>query len=172
MMAMRRLNRPIWHQYKLEASIFWLSMLVIGVYDLRRAAVCVYLPQAYAKWQLIAMNILQHDGCPTPQEDPLNHSPNFVGWLLNFLTFNNGFHGIHHETPGTHWSKLAELHEKRFVHKGMHPALNQKNIFGYIWRTTIWPCQRERWDGKPHVPPPCEPDEPWFDGQTIETYSG
>jgi fatty acid desaturase len=36
---------------------------------------------------------------------------NKLNWLYNLVTGNLGYHTAHHYKPGTHWSKLPELHE-------------------------------------------------------------
>ncbi|MBL4601129.1 MAG: fatty acid desaturase [Emcibacteraceae bacterium] len=36
---------------------------------------------------------------------------NKLNWLYNMVTGNLGYHTAHHYKPGTHWSKLPELHE-------------------------------------------------------------
>ena len=38
-----------------------------------------------------------------------NGARNFVGPVINYLTFNNGYHTIHHMYPTMHWSRLAGL---------------------------------------------------------------
>lgn len=35
-----------------------------------------------------------------------NGARNFVGPVINYLTFNNGYHTIHHMYPTMHWSRL------------------------------------------------------------------
>lgn len=44
------------------------------------------------------MSIPQHDGCD--ENSKYNFSRNFVGKWFNFLLFNNGYHTIHHMSPG------------------------------------------------------------------------
>jgi fatty acid desaturase len=165
----KRKDRPIYRQYLLEAIVFYSWSAVMLFLNWRKYIVVWFIPQLYAKYQIIGMNTLQHDGCPTPQEDKYNHSRNFVGPIVNFFTFNNGYHAIHHMHPGLHWSKLAEEHQ-RVVKPNNHPNLNQENIFLYFWRVHVYPGIRLSYDGKPYVLPPDEPDQPWYNG-TAETYS-
>jgi fatty acid desaturase len=80
----------------------------------------VVVPQLIANLGIVGINFLWHDGCDP--EHPVNHSRNFTGSLLNFLSLNNGYHGMHHEEPGMHWSLLPEAHARR-IHPGLHPAL-------------------------------------------------
>ncbi len=53
--------------------------------------VFVMLPHQYAAWGIMGINFVQHDGCDG--EHPYNHSRNFKGAVVNWFTFNNGFHG-------------------------------------------------------------------------------
>jgi fatty acid desaturase len=73
----------------------------------------VILPaQMLAVCLLMVMNLLQHDACDF--EHPLNHSRNFTSPLLNWFTFNNGYHSAHHLQPGAHWSDLPKFHQQLF----------------------------------------------------------
>ena len=86
-----------------------------------------------------------------------------MGKLINWWTFNNGYHGMHHVKPGLHWSLLPEAHQKVLA-PHIHPALEQKSLFMYFWRSTIWPGKRLTFDGKPLVLPEEGPDEAWIPG--------
>lgn len=166
--AQRALQRPIYTQLQLEAAVYVAVQLVFVLSDPRRWLLVFWLPHLVSKYSIISLNMLQHDGCD--ERSKYNHSRNFVGWWLNFLCFNNGYHGIHHMYPGKHWSCLKEEHEKRVKH-GMHPALDEPSIFGFIFCSFIYPGIRKSFDGKPMaVPEDQGPDEPWF-YSTTESYS-
>ena len=66
--------------------------------DWKKFLLYVLVPHQYAAWGIITMNFLQHDGCDEDTE--YNHSRNFVGKLVNWWTYNNGFHAIHHMRAG------------------------------------------------------------------------
>ncbi|MBL4686710.1 MAG: fatty acid desaturase [Nannocystaceae bacterium] len=51
-----------------------------------------------------------HAGLPT--DDPWEASYNIESRLYNFVSANLGYHTAHHLRPGTHWSRLPELHDK------------------------------------------------------------
>jgi fatty acid desaturase len=90
------------------------------------ALVC-FVPGFFALWTIMLFNYEQH-----VHADPWskhNHSRNFVGWWLNFLLFNNGYHAAHHENPGTHWSKLRAAHEK--IAPEIDPRLVERNMWWY-----------------------------------------
>ncbi len=80
------------------------------------------------------INIIQHDGCDTTTE--WNHSRNFVGKLFNFFMMNNGFHTIHHNRAGMHWSELARAHDREVVPR-MDPTLDERSMLFYLARTYL-----------------------------------
>jgi fatty acid desaturase len=67
-----------------------------------------FVPAFFALWTIMLFNYEQH--VHTDPWSDHNHSRSFYGKVLNFMLFNNGLHAAHHEHPGTHWSKLPELH--------------------------------------------------------------
>ena len=86
---------------------------------------------------------------------------NFVGKLVNFWTYNNGYHTIHHIEPGLHWSLLPGEHAKR-VAPFVHPNLDQANFPAYLFRTFFWPGKRVTYLGEPLVLRAEGPDEEWI----------
>lgn len=157
--AMYRRNPPWFRQMILEAVVFLGTMGTLLALDWKKFLLYVLIPHQYAAWGIITMNLLQHDGCDEDSE--YNHSRNFVGKLVNWWTYNNGYHSIHHLEPGLHWSLLPAEHEKR-VKPFIHPNLDQPSLLAYLWRTFGWPGQRLRYDGKPVVLPDEGPDEEWI----------
>ena len=119
----------------------------------------VFIPYRYAAWGIITMNLLQHDGCD--QDSDFNHSRNFVGSVVNWCTFNNGYHSIHHMKASLHWSLAPAAHAKK-VQPFIHPALEQASLLTYLWRTYGWPGKRLMYDGTPMVLPEEGPDEEWI----------
>ncbi len=151
---------PTWYrQYKLENGAVLGVTLGLFVLDWRKALVYWLVPHLYAAWGIISMNYLQHDGCD--QSHPHNHSRNFVGRLVNWWTFNNGYHGIHHAYPGLHWSLLPAAHARE-VAPYVAPELEQRSLLWYLLKTFVWPGRRVRYDGRPVVVPPSVPDESWI----------
>jgi fatty acid desaturase len=157
--AMYRQNKPWFRQMILEATVFLGSCAALLVLDWKKFLLYVLIPHQYAAWGIISMNLLQHDGCDADSE--YNHSRNFVGKIVNWWTYNNGYHTIHHMEPGLHWSLLPEAHAAR-VTPHIHPNLDQASLLGYIWRTFVWPGKRLRYDGKPMELPAEGPDEEWI----------
>lgn len=116
------------------------------------------IPHMYAAWGIVTMNLLQHDGCD--ENSAHNHSRNFVGAFVNWWVFNNGFHTIHHEHPGLHWSLTPAAHAKEIA-PHIHPNLDQPSLAGYIWRTYFL-NRRHDYLGNPVVLPPAAADEEWI----------
>ena len=190
MRAQQSGGRPIWKQYVVEAVSFYPAQVMLGVTCPERYFFLIFIPQMYAKFQIIAMNILQHDGCPPATEDAYNNSRNFVGRVVNYFTFNNGYHTIHHTNPGWHWYRLPESHD-RIIKPHIHPNLDQQNILSFFFEAHIYPGKRMWYDGSEvctapstlsafahthththtqYKLPPFSPDRPWYNG-TTEVYS-
>lgn len=82
------------------------------------------IPAAFALWSLMFTNYIQHVHC-----DPwskYNHSRNFVSPWVNWFVFEAGYHTVHHEHPGTHWSQYPDLHARRADR--IAPELNEHSI--------------------------------------------
>lgn len=148
----------------------------------------VYLPHLFAQWAIVTMNILQHDGCHVIQhvtsdgsrenthDSKYNTARNFTGRVLNFMTFNNGFHTVHHMHPSMHWSKLREQHMLR-VKPHIHPALDQSSLCRYVFCTFVFPGKRVDYLGRAVVFTTEQPgiDEDWTmehaaEGMTLKDY--
>jgi hypothetical protein len=148
--AMYRRNPPWFRQMMFEAIVFVGSMGALIALDWRKFLLYVLIPHQYAAWGIITMNLLQHDGCDENSE--YNHSRNFVGKLVNWFCYNNGYHTIHHMEAGLHWSLAPAEHQKR-VAPFIHPNLDQPSLLAYLFRTYFWPGKRVTYEGKPLVLP-------------------
>ncbi|MDP3274999.1 MAG: fatty acid desaturase [Deltaproteobacteria bacterium] len=146
--TMKNTHRAWYRQFLIETSICWGEKLVLFALDWRKTLLYIVIPHLWAVWGITAVNYLQHDGCD--QEHPVNHSRNFVGEIFNWFTFNNGFHGMHHEQPGLHWSLLREKHDE-LLHPTIHPELEQKSLLIYLVKAFFWPGKRVTYDGKPVI---------------------
>ncbi|KAF4674071.1 hypothetical protein FOL47_009750 [Perkinsus chesapeaki] len=150
-----------------EASTVICVSLALAILDWRRFLIYFYIPHFFAQWAIVGMNMLQHDGCDVvdyhDQKHNYNGSRNFVGYWLNYLTFNNGYHSIHHLYPKMHWSRLPCEHDKQ-IKPHIHPQLDQSSMGTYIFEAFIYPGIRLRYDGKPvdiDCTKPDDPDEDW-----------
>jgi fatty acid desaturase len=94
----------------------------------------VVVPQLWGARGILRINLIQHDGCDTTSE--WNHSRNFVGKAFNWIMCNNGYHTIHHNRAGLHWSVLAEQHQRDVLPR-MDASLNEPSMIGYLLRTYL-----------------------------------
>jgi beta-carotene hydroxylase len=107
-------------------SFYSLAMFV----DFQATFMFIIIPNILAQFVLVSFNYFQHNGC-----DPnslYDHSRNFTGSLINFLTFNNGFHTAHHHFPVAHWSQAPEIHKS--LQSKINPVLNESNFLKYFFR--------------------------------------
>lgn len=157
--AMRK-ERPGWYRQFLIEAAFYVSFLALTlILDWQKFLLFVLIPHQYAAFGIMGINFVQHDGCD--RDHPYNHSRNFTGKLVNWFTFNNGFHGIHHMHPSLHWSKLREAHARELT-PFIHPNLERRSLLVYLWEAYGWPGKRLRYDGAPVELPPAVPDDEWF----------
>jgi len=153
-------RHPSWfRQYRIENVVVVGTTVALIAFDWKKGLVYWLVPHLYAAWGIISMNYLQHDGCD--QDHPYNHSRNFVGKFVNWWTFNNGYHGIHHAHPTLHWSLLPAAHAREIA-PYIAPELDEPSLFLYSVRTFVWPGRRRTFDGKPVMLPPPVPDESWI----------
>jgi len=151
--------RDWWSQHRIESTLLFIGKVTLLWIDWKKALLFVFIPNMYGVWAIFGVNYWQHDGCD--ENDRYNHSRSFTGGLLNFFACNNGYHAVHHERPGMHWSLLPEYHREHY-HGRCHPELEQENLFLYLWRTCIYPGIRINFDGTPLTYlRPVDQDEDW-----------
>jgi beta-carotene hydroxylase len=89
--------------------------------------VAVGVPALLGNYWMMLTNYLQHVGCePATVHD---HSRNFVSPLWNWFVFDNGFHTVHHQQPGLHWSRGRARHQ--LAQGRIRPELNRSFILSY-----------------------------------------
>jgi len=99
------------------------------------------IPAFFALWTIMLFNFVQH--VHTDPWSEHNHSRTFVGRILNFFLFNNGFHTAHHETPGAHWTTLPKLHSQ--IEAGIEPALRTRSFAWWCFRNYFLGCFSDLW---------------------------
>jgi fatty acid desaturase len=105
------------------------------LYDFWSTLFFVVLPQLYGARSILRINLIQHDRCDTATE--WNHSRNFVGRAFNWIMCNNGYHTIHHNRAGLHWSVLHEHHTSE-VKPRIDPSLDEPSMVLYLLRTYLF----------------------------------
>jgi fatty acid desaturase len=156
---MKEKGDPWFHQFQVERWTALAVVVALVLVDWRAAILFLGVPRLWANWGIVGMNYLQHDGCD--EAHPYDHSRTFSGRAINWWTFNNGYHGIHHQKPHVHWSKLPATHAAEYA-PHVHPALVEPSIVAYCWRAFVWPGLRLDFRGAPVVLPPAAPDEDWM----------
>jgi fatty acid desaturase len=121
-------------QYILEQVFAFGLTIALLVNDFWTGLFFVVLPQLYGARCILRINLIQHDRCDIESE--WNHSRNFVGRAFNWIMCNNGYHTIHHNKAGLHWSKLAEAHD-RDVKPRIDPSLDEPSMVAYLLRTYL-----------------------------------
>lgn len=112
------------------------SWVIIFVYALmliiKLDATLMYiiLPHLMGQFILVSFNYFQHAGCDHLSD--FNHSRNFTGKFINYLTFNNGFHTAHHHFPTAHWSEYNVIHDS--IQNQIEPYLNENNFIYFFVR--------------------------------------
>lgn len=141
--AKAKRSNPKLHKHIVKQYVVWGSTLV-GVLAASIAlngawagfkvfAFAYGLPCLFGTWSMMWFNYMQH--VHTDPWSEHNHSRTFTGWVMNFLVFNNGFHTVHHENPGAHWSKLPALHAE--IHDKIDPALLERSFWWWIIRAYV-----------------------------------
>jgi beta-carotene hydroxylase len=126
-------------QWTKDRSYFWFCLsqyivlavwIAIGaVINWKKALLYIVVPQQVGLFSVLIFNFVQH--VHADEESKYDHSRNFVGFL-NTLLFNNGYHTVHHDRAGMHWSASPEAHAK--VADKISPVLNERSFWGYIFR--------------------------------------
>ncbi|MFW6051618.1 MAG: fatty acid desaturase family protein [Myxococcota bacterium] len=151
MIPMRAYLKRLWRTNRSRfAHCMMQYAVLLGVYavafavDWKKALLFVLIPHQFALFTIMVFNYLQH--VHTDEESEHNHSRNIVGPLMNLLLFNNGYHTVHHNQPGLHWSRLPEAHAK-IAHR-IDPRLNEPSFWWLVIRTYVlgsfWPRFRTR----------------------------
>ena len=121
-------------QYTTELVVAFGLTGAAMLYDFWGALLFIALPQLYGARCILRINLIQHDA--TDPSSEWNHSRNFVGRWFNWIMCNNGYHTIHHNRAGLHWTELAEAH-RREVAPRIEPRLDEPSMVLYLLRTFL-----------------------------------
>lgn len=99
--------------------------------DWKKALLYVVIPQQVGLFAVLVFNYLQHVGAD--EESEWEHSRDMISPVMNALLFNNGYHTVHHDHPGVHWSKLPAEHAK--IEQNLNPVLTEHSFWWFIFRT-------------------------------------
>jgi beta-carotene hydroxylase len=132
-------RRDFVRQYRLELAFAFGLTGLLALRDFWTTLFFVVVPQLYGARCILRINLIQHDRCDVGSE--WNHSRNFVGRAFNWIMCNNGYHTIHHNRAGLHWSVLDEAHAREVVPR-IDPALDEPSMVLYLLRTYLWQPKR------------------------------
>lgn len=144
--AKAKRSNPKLHQEIVRQYAVWIGAMVLSVaagialhgpwLGIKLALFTIILPGFFGPWCMMWFNYMQHVHCdPWSEHD---HSRNMTGRVFNFLVFNNGLHTIHHEHPGSHWSRAYELHNA--IADKIHPSLNWRSFWWWVIRGYVIPA--------------------------------
>jgi fatty acid desaturase len=122
-------------QYQLELAFAFGLTGAAFLWDFWTALFFVLIPQLWGARGILRINLIQHDGCDVGSE--WNHSRNFVGGFFNWIMCNNGYHTIHHNRAGMHWSVLDQLHARECVGR-IDPSLDEKSMTLFLLKTYLF----------------------------------
>ncbi len=113
--------------------------VVLGLYyaialllSWKKALLFILIPHQVSLFSVLIFNYVQH--VHTDEESAYNHARNFTG-LINLMLFNNGYHTIHHKSPGIHWSETPLA--QREIHQLIDPSLNERSFCWYMLRVYL-----------------------------------
>lgn len=128
--------------WRTNKTKYWLAVSQYGVLalfyagalwlDWKKALLFIVVPDQVSLFSVLIFNYVQH--VHADEESRFNHSRNFVGFL-NTMLFNNGYHTIHHEHPGIHWSETPAA--QREIQESIDPALVEKSFWWYLMRVYV-----------------------------------
>jgi fatty acid desaturase len=128
-----RCNRP---RFYLAASQYLLLGLyyaaAIFLWNWKKALLFIVVPHQVSLFSVLIFNYVQH--VHTDEESEYNHARNFTG-LINLMLFNNGYHTIHHQAPGIHWSETPEA--QHGIENCIDPSLNERSFWWYMLRVYL-----------------------------------
>jgi beta-carotene hydroxylase len=113
----------------LEKTALWLLVLAVLLFaGWESLAMILVLPWLAGLAMLVGVNLLQHEGVRDGSRD-------FVGPVVNWLLFNNGYHTVHHLFPSLHWSRLVDRH--RETARGQPRAHDEPSILRYLAKMLV-----------------------------------
>ncbi len=144
-------RRELVRQYTVELAFAFGVTALLAIRDFWTTLFFIVIPQLYGARGILRINLIQHDRCDV--ESDWNHSRNFVGRAFNWIMCNNGYHTIHHNRAGLHWSVLAEEHAREVVPR-VDPSLDEPSMALYLLRTYVFSLQgcAARSDARPAAP--------------------
>ena len=131
--------RNLWRSDRKRFGLAASQYALLGIYyaaaliwNWKKAVLFIVIPHQVSLFSILIFNYVQH--VHTDEESEFSHSRNFTGGI-NLMLFNNGFHTIHHKSPGIHRSKTPAA-QKEIEHL-IAPSLNERSFWWYMVRVYL-----------------------------------
>jgi beta-carotene hydroxylase len=136
----RKGTRRGWH-WVFQWAFLALIWTLLWRRDPRSCIQAIWIPQAFGVLAMVGTGYFQHHHAAT--DDVYASARNFTGTWLNRLTFNHGYHLVHHLHIRMHWSEWPQAHA-RIQH--LIPAeLNQRSLLAYFGRLFVGQYLFPKW---------------------------
>jgi fatty acid desaturase len=127
-----RSNRPKFYLAASQYLVLGLCYAAALLWNWKKAVLFIVIPHQVSLFSVLIFNYVQH--VHTDEESKYDHARNFTGFI-NTALFNNGYHTIHHDAPGIHWSQTPAAQKK--IEHLIDPALNERSFCWYIVRVYL-----------------------------------
>ena len=131
--------KTLWRSDRRKFFLAASQYLVLGLYyaaalfvNWKKALLFIVIPHQVSLFSVLVFNYVQH--VHTDEESEYSHSRNFTG-LINQALFNNGYHTVHHKSPGIHWSKTPAAQKE--ILGLIDPSLNERSFWWYVTRVYL-----------------------------------
>jgi beta-carotene hydroxylase len=131
--------RNLWRSDRPKFYLAASQYLLLGAYyaaalvwNWKKAVLLIVIPHQVSLFSVLIFNYVQH--VHADEDSEYNHTRNFVGFI-NVLLFNNGYHTIHHQSPGLHWSTTPAAQKK--IERFVDPSLNERSFWWYVVRVYL-----------------------------------
>ena len=99
---------PAWRKHRIRFALDWAfglgAAVTLAVISPRSSFFNYFLPLLISHTTIGYFSWLTH--APADPSDRRNSSMNTVNNVLNLFIFNQGYHSVHHQYPGVHWSDI------------------------------------------------------------------
>ena len=132
--SLRKKQRTEFILVAFEYALWGAIMLSFLIWDWKKSLFYLVIPGQITVFTIHVFNYMQH--VDTDFESRWDHSRNFTSPIMNTILFNNGYHTMHHEKAGLHWSLLKKAHGK--IAKNIDKRLLQWDPLIYLIQTCFF----------------------------------
>jgi len=94
-------------------ELFWYALAAVALWVNWAAALLVFIvPMLMMRWLMMAGNFAQHSFVDVDNpDDGFGNSTCLTNTFYNHKSYNDGYHIVHHNKPGMHWTEMAKAYE-------------------------------------------------------------